>query len=54
VSGATAVAAQQQAADSDPTSWMVEVLKARTAYRANAAVMKTAEKMSQETIDTIT
>ena len=32
---------------------MVEVLNARTAYRANAAVMKVAEKMADETINTI-
>lgn len=51
-SGATAVAAQQQASD-EPASWMVEVLNARTAYRANAAVMKVAEKMADETINTI-
>ena len=50
LSGTTAVAAQQQ---SEPASWMVEILNAKAAYRANAAVMKTTEEMAKATIDTI-
>lgn len=50
LTGTTAVAAQSQ---DEPASWMVEILKAKTAYRANAAVMKVAEEMTKTTIDTI-
>ena len=38
---------------SEPTSWMVEILRAREAYSANVAGLRTAEEMTKETIDLI-
>jgi flagellar basal body rod protein FlgC len=42
------------AAQSDePTSWMVEILQAKAAYRANVAAEKAAQSMAKSTIDLI-
>ena len=49
LAGSSVVAAQTN----EPASWMVEILRAREAYRANVAVMKTADEMSKSTIDLI-
>ena len=49
LAGATAVAAQ----NATPNSWMVEILSAKYAYRANLDALKSADKMAQKTIDTV-
>ena len=49
LAGATAVAAQ----NATPNSWMVEILSAKYAYRANLDALKSADKMAQKTIDTL-
>jgi flagellar basal body rod protein FlgC len=49
LSGATAVAAQ----NATPNSWMVEILSAKYAYRANLDALKSADAMAQKTIDTV-
>lgn len=48
-SGATAVAAQ----GSDPSSWMVQILQAQSAYQANISVAKTADAMAQQAINMV-
>ena len=49
LTSATAVAAQNAA----PSSWMVEILSAKYAYRANLDALKSADKLTQKMIDTI-
>ena len=49
LASATAMAAQ----NTSPASWMVEILSAKYAYRANLEALKTAEQLAQKTIDTI-
>ncbi len=49
LAGTTKVAAQQ----SEPASWMVEILRAKAAYSANLAAAKAAEEMTKTTIDTL-
>lgn len=49
LAGSSAVNAQQ----GDTTSWMVEILRARDAYRANLETMKVADKMAKSTVDLI-
>ncbi|MDE2463057.1 MAG: hypothetical protein KGO02_05010 [Alphaproteobacteria bacterium] len=49
LASATAVAAQNDT----PASWMVEILSAKYAYRANLDALKTADQLAQKTIDTI-
>ena len=49
LTSATALAAQ----NTTPNSWMVEILSAKYAYRANLAALKGADKLAQKTIDTI-
>jgi len=49
LAGSSVVTAQQD----EPASWMVEILRARATYRANLAVMKTADEMTKRTIDLI-
>ena len=48
--GASAVAAQQQA---EPASWMVEILRARAAYRANAEAMQAEDNVARASVDLI-
>lgn len=49
LASATVVAAQA----APPNSWMVEILSAKYAYRANLDALKNADKQAQKTIDTI-
>ncbi len=49
LAGATAVAAQ----NATPNSWMVEILSAKYAYRANLDALKSADQLAQKTINTV-
>lgn len=47
LAGSNAVAVQQD----QPSSWMVEILKAKAAYRASAAAFNAASQMQRQAID---
>lgn len=51
LSAGTLVAAQSSNPAANPASWMVEILEAKAAYSANAAMLKTADQMARQTVD---